>query len=98
MMILKNIFFQLKWGEGQTKGEIDVPHYHVGDERSGPENHVKRHRDIEIERVVVANAANEEHRHQDKVVFDANLGFDAPELCGENEPVECNEEKLRKRD
>ncbi len=32
------------------------PHDHVGHEGAGPEDHVQRHRDVEVERVVICHA------------------------------------------
>jgi hypothetical protein len=59
-----------------------------------PENHVKWHWYVEIERVVVANTRHEKHNNQNSVVFEANFRLDSAKLGSKNEAMDGDEEKL----
>jgi hypothetical protein len=73
-------------------------HDHVGDQGASSENHVQRHRYIEIERVIVTHAGHEEQHHQHGVVLKTNSGFHGEEFRCENQTVQSDEHELRTGD
>jgi hypothetical protein len=59
---------------------------------------VKWHWNVEVERVIIANTRHEKHHHQNAVISEADFGSDGAELCGENEAMKGDEEKLKECD
>lgn len=59
---------------------------------------MQRHWDIEIERIIVANADDKKHSHQRQVVFEGNFRLSCAAFRCEQEAFECNEEELQERD
>lgn len=66
---------------------------HVSDEGSGPEDHVERHGDAEVEGVVVHHADGEVHGHHLGVGADGDFGGDRAEPGGEDEALQGDEEE-----
>lgn len=85
-------------GEGIPLPQDNDSHDHVGDQRSRPEDHVQRHRDVEIEGIVVAHAGDEEHGHQDEVVLETDPRLDGAAFGRVDEPFQGDEEELQERD
>lgn len=59
---------------------------------------MKWHWDIKVECVIIANTRHEKHHHQNAVVFEANFRLDGAKLCGENEAMKGDEDKLQECD
>lgn len=59
---------------------------------------MQRHGNIEVEGVIVANAAREEHGNKDGIIFESNPGWLSSQAMGEDESFDGNEGKLREGD
>lgn len=61
-----------------------------------PEDHVQRHRNIEIKCIVVANVNHEKHNHQHGVVLEGDFRSSRSTFGRKEKAFQCNEEKLQK--
>lgn len=73
-------------------------HDHVGHQRAAAEDHVQRHRNVEVEGVVVAHIGAEEQGHQDHIVLQGDLGLHREELGREDEALQGDEQELGEGD
>lgn len=56
-----------------------------------PKDHVQRHGNVEVERIVVAHAHHKEHGHQCVVSAERDLGACRAAFGGENEALHSDE-------
>lgn len=58
---------------------------------------MQRHRNVEVERIIVAHAHNEEHGHQRVIGAERDLGACRAAFSSENEALQCDEQELQER-
>lgn len=61
-------------------------------------DHVQRHGNIEVERIIVANADHKEHRHQRVVRRKRNVDLGRSTASREDESLEGDEKELQEGD
>lgn len=80
-----------------TASKYHDPQHHISHQRTGPKNHVKRHRNVEVERVIIADIWREEHDDESNIIAKGNHRLDREEFRCEYEAVASDEEELRER-
>lgn len=55
---------------------------------------MQRHRNIEIKCIIIANANNEKHRNQDRVILESDTGLFGTKFGSKHKPMDRDEQEL----